>query len=282
VSAALILAAGAASAAESTTALASGSRYVALGSSFAAGPGVSVRADDSPAGCSQSTDNYPRQLARRRGLVLVDRSCGGATTVHVLNGGQFGLPAQLDAITPDTRLVTVTIGGNDVRYMGDIVLWACANAPQLRPEAARAAPCLVGPKLDVEAAFSTLAQNMRTIAAETRRRAPQARLVFVDYVTVLPPSGVTCAALPLTGQQADELRARSARLAALTEQVARESGASLLKASDLTRGHEVCTADPWVEGVAYRLKPADFGPAAFHPKRPAMDAIASALDRMLN
>ena len=32
------------------------------------------------------------------------------------------LPAQIDAVTPDTRLVTITIGGNDLNYIGNLFM----------------------------------------------------------------------------------------------------------------------------------------------------------------
>jgi lysophospholipase L1-like esterase len=257
-----------------------GSTYVALGSSFAAGPGVTREAADGVARCSQSQDNYARQLARMRKLKLVDRSCGGATTVHVLKGGQFGLPAQVEALTPETRLVTVTIGGNDVRYMADLGLEGCRNHPERVPEALRARLCAAPAAFDLEAAFTRLATNLRAVAAEVRRRSPRARLVFVDYVSVLP-AGAPCPAVPLTRVQAEAMRARAARLAALTATVARESGAGLVKASELSRDHALCTDAPWVQGFVFRRAPGDWGPAGFHPTLPAMTAIAHALDAQL-
>ncbi|HMC94522.1 MAG TPA: GDSL-type esterase/lipase family protein, partial [Polyangia bacterium] len=103
--AATLLAAGAAQA--------QGPRYVAMGSSYAAGPGITRPADDPPDRCGRSADNYAHQLARRRGLDLADVSCGGAVTASILAPWN-GHPAQIDAVTPATSLVTVTIGGNDV------------------------------------------------------------------------------------------------------------------------------------------------------------------------
>ena len=60
-----------------------GSKYVAMGSSFAAGPGITTPDEGTPARCTRSKDNYARQLARRRGLKLTDVSCSGATTAHM-------------------------------------------------------------------------------------------------------------------------------------------------------------------------------------------------------
>jgi lysophospholipase L1-like esterase len=278
--AALAVALGAGAASAAGQPVPAGSTYVALGSSYAAGPAVTEKAADSLGPCGQSRDNYARQLARLRGLTLIDRSCGGATTVDVLHGGQFGLPPQLDGLTPDARLVTVTIGGNDVRYMADLGVAACRH----KAEETHAAPTRPCPPpaagFDMEQAFTATAANLRAIAAEVRRRSPQARLVFVDYITVLP-SAAPCAVVSLTGADAEGLRLRAERLARLTAEVAREAGADLIKASNLSRGHDACAAEPWVQGYALKANPADWGPVAFHPLLPAMTAIAAGLDRLL-
>jgi lysophospholipase L1-like esterase len=162
-----------------------GAKYVAMGSSFAAGPGVSTPADDPPGRCARSKDNYAHQLARRRGLALVDVSCSGATTAHLL-GPWNELKPQLDAVDAQTRLVTVTIGGNDVRLTGGQGAGACHTAAL--PDARCADP----PAPPNAAEWADLEAHLGQIAGEVRRRAPQARLVFVDYTTVLPPTG-TCA-----------------------------------------------------------------------------------------
>ena len=254
-----------------------GATYVAMGSSYASGPGVSERAEGSPPQCSQSKDNYARQLARARGLKLIDRSCGGATTVDVLSGGQFGLPPQLDGLTADTRLITVTIGGNDVRYMADLGAAACRRV--FANPAGRGCPQAPA-SFDLEQAFATTAANMRAIAVEARKRSPQARLVFVDYVTVLP-AGPPCPGVGLAPADAESLRARAERLARLTAEVAHETGADLVKASELSRNHDACAGTPWVQGYVLRRSPADWGPVAFHPLLPAMTAIAADLDQAL-
>lgn len=256
-----------------------GAGYVAMGSSFAAGLGVAERLNGLPT-CGRSTHSYGQQLARMRGLALTDNTCSGATTTGILSGGRSGGP-QIDGLRPDTRLVTVTIGGNDVRYTADMGRLACANAPDVRPAEQRGTPCPAAPPTDPEADFAALETNLKAIVAQVRQRSPQARLIFVDYVTLVPPRGVTCPALTFTPAQADELRARAERLAALTARVAIEGGAEVLKASALSRGHEICSAAPWSEGLVLKQKPEDFGPAGFHPTLAAHTGIAQALDAML-
>jgi hypothetical protein len=54
-----------------------------------------------------------------------------------------------------------------------------------------------------------------------------------------------------------------------------------VKASDLTKGHDVCSADPWVNGYHVSRSPDGFNPSPYHPKLPTMQAIADELDRTL-
>lgn len=278
---AVILALNAANAAAAPkSGIPSGSTYVALGSSFAAGPGITTLAADSPGRCGQSSDNYPRQLARALKLNLVDRSCGGATTVDVLKIGPLGQPPQVDGLTADARLVTVTIGGNDVRYMSGLSAAVCRNRADAFPEAARARTCSTPADFVLDKAFAATEEGLMAIAKEVRQRSPNARLVFVDYVTVLP-SGPPCAAVAISAADADELRTRAERLARLTEKVAKATGADILKASDLTKGHDACAADPWVEGFVERQTSSQRPLASFHPRLAAMTAITAALDHRL-
>ncbi|BBF71336.1 hypothetical protein SBA_ch1_35360 [Sphingomonas bisphenolicum] len=283
----ILLVAGCATApGQSTAPTVPSARYVALGSSFAAGPGVTVSADNPATRCTRSKDNYAHQLARLRQLDLVDVSCGGATTAHLL-GPWKELAPQLDALTPDTALVTITIGGNDVSYVGYLFVESCKGAED-RPALAKAfamckamtarQPSFPAPAVPTDADWSKLAADLDRIAAEARRRAPQARIVFVDYVTLLP-SGAPCPQVPLSGQALATAQATADRLARLTASVAKHNGADVLRASTLSRGHDACAAQPWSNGFVARPGVDPFTP--YHPNLAGMTAIATALDRML-
>lgn len=246
------------------TAAHAGPRYVAMGSSYAAGPGIAPYQDGAPARCARSTRNYASQLAVKRGLALIDVSCSGAKTSAILQSwGE--LPAQIDAVTPDTALVTITIGGNDIGLVGGLFGASCRQraeadcAPQTAP---------------TEADYAALRAAMIRMVAAIRERAPKARIVLVDYPTILPARG-SCAATPLGAADADAARAKAARLRAITRDVAAAQGAIVLSASDLSRGHDACAADPWMNGY-----PAP-GAAPYHPNLAAMTAIAEALDKAL-
>lgn len=241
-----------------------GARYVAMGSSFAAGPGITPYETGAPARCARSTQNYAHQLAARRRLALVDVSCSGATTAALLR--PWGeLPAQIDAVDSATRLVTLTIGGNDIGYIGGLFGASCRalGEAKCQPETTPG-----------EADYAALKAAMTELARTVRARAPQARIVFVAYPAVLPPRGV-CAATPLSDAAADAARAKAERLLAITREAAKAGDATVLAVSDLSKGHDACAATPWMNGY-----PAP-GAAPYHPNLAAMTAIAKALDETL-
>jgi lysophospholipase L1-like esterase len=243
-------------------------QYVAMGSSYAAGPGILPVVPASPLRCARSIENYAHVLAQEHDLSLIDVTCSGATTVDVIRGGQFDLPPQLDAVTPATQLVTVTIGGNDVFYMANLIGLSCKR---LTPAGG---DCPVRSDSDVETRFAGLADSLREVVAGARRRSPKVRVVFVNYFTVLPERG-TCERAGLTDAQADHMRSVAVRLADITRQVANESGAGLLDVAALSRGHDTCSQDPWVLGA--RREPGSLIPP-FHPTRAAMRAVGNALN----
>lgn len=254
--------------------LAPGAKYVAMGSSFAAGPGIPDYYEATPAPCYRSTQNYAHQLAERLELALTDVSCSGATTAH-LTGPRGSIPPQLDALTPDTKLVTVTIGGNDLGYIGGLSAASCAG---LQKETGVEGNCPPPMTLPAEKTFADLAARMDAIAKEVRVRAPEAQLVFVDYLAVLPEAG-TCAATPLNEFDADGARYSARRLAEITRVVAGENGASVITASELSKGHDACSAVPWMHG--YPRPDAPVSGAMYHPNVAGMTAVADALERLL-
>jgi hypothetical protein len=65
-------------------ALAQGAKYVALGSSFAAGPGIATQLGS----CGRSNNNYSHLVAAALGLTPTDVSCNGATTANIVSTSQ--------------------------------------------------------------------------------------------------------------------------------------------------------------------------------------------------
>ena len=260
-------------------ALPTGARYVAMGSSYASGPGVTKLADARDPRCTRSNDNYARQVSRSLRLELVDVSCGGATTKHVLEGWNE-LPPQIDALTADTALVTVTIGGNDLGYVGRLFAASCEGAPSeatkavcagMRARAGSAPPLPAEPDA---ATWSATEAGLTAIAAEVHSRAPRARLVFVEYLAAVPDDEL-CPTLPLSPAGARVARQTAGRLARVTEAVAKRYGAEVLRATAMSRGHHACAAEPWVTGFVPTSPGGTFVP--YHPNLAGMTAVADAL-----
>ena len=84
--------------------------------------------------------------------------------------------------------------------------------------------------------------------------------------------------MPLTTPQANASRATARRLALLTGRVAVETGVEVFKASDLSRTHDACSAEPWVNGFPLPGAP---GFVPYHPNARGMAAIAAGLESQI-
>ena len=237
--------------------------YVALGSSYAAGTATGGIKPGTPERCGRSPLNYATLLATRLHLDLADASCGGAMTAHVL-GPWDELPAQVSVLRPDTALVTLTVGGNDVAFVRNLFAASCDGAPGC------ATPLAV-----TEQDWAVMEAGLRAIVAAIRQRAPRARIVLVDYLTVVPP-GRTCPNLKLDAAEARAAAASAARLAAATARVAQESGADLLPASRLSANHTACDPQPWSVAA-----PGSAPGTSWHPNAAGHAAVAAALAELL-
>ena len=247
-------------------------RYVALGSSFAAGADLGELQRGSPTLCARSVNGYPQQLARLRHLAIVDMSCGGAVTGNVLRGGQFFQGAQLRTITHATRLVTLTVGGNDIGYIGDLSLLAARHDRTLFGWAVRT--FWSGPKTLEERPFAKLKAELILTIEAIRRRAPEATLVVATYPTILPPAG-TCPLLGLTAAEAGAMRAAGNQLAAVTRSAANDSGTLLVDMHVMGAQHHACSRTPWTRGWR------NSGLAPFHPTLGGAQATAFAVSAAL-
>jgi lysophospholipase L1-like esterase len=253
-----------------------GAHYVALGSSYAAGANIPPLADDRPLRCGASQASYSRLLAARLALDLTDASCGGATTDHLLVAWDE-LPAQIDALRADTRLVTVTVGGNDLNYMGLMFTASChAGVANPRAPEGSAEQC---PPLPVpaEADYAAAEDRLGLLFAAIRRRAPLARVVLVQYVALTGET--SCEAAPLLPEQAAITREVARRLALASSRAARRGGAEVLPVDVLSRDHTPCSPDPWSRGHHAGYDGAQGAP--WHPTAAGHAAIAEKLAELL-
>jgi lysophospholipase L1-like esterase len=247
------------------------SRYVALGSSMAAGPGITPKAPAAPFGSGRSAANYAHLVAQRLSYDLVDVTFSGATTAHVLTDRQRTAPPQVEALDGSEDVVTVTIGGNDAGYVP--MLYA-AGLPRLL----RSLPVL-GPRLRDQldpaardVALAQVADSLIAVGREVRRRAPSARVLFVDYLTLLPPEGIP--APPLPAADVTVARHVADTLKQLTEAAASATGCELVRAADASVDHHAWSNEPWTSRLGL---PLPGRPAPLHPNAAGMRAVADLL-----
>ncbi|WP_436778290.1 SGNH/GDSL hydrolase family protein [Yinghuangia sp. YIM S09857] len=249
----------------------------AVGSSFAAGPGISPVVDRA---AGRSGRNYAHLLAARFGARLTDLTVSGATTATILDTPQRTVwgrtfPPQADGVPADADLITVTAGGNDLGYAGGLmrVAWGgwLRSRPLTRPlgRLAKSAP----PRVDT-ADVQRAADGLTRVVDALRGRAPQARIVLVDYLTVLGEHTSAGADAPFTPDEISAFRDIANHLTAAFAEAAECSGADLVRASELSAGHALGSAEPWVTGFRPSMRP-----APFHPNARGMRALAEAIHR---
>ncbi len=247
----------------------SSGEYVAMGSSYAAGAQIGQLVADSPKRCGRTQNNYAHLLAARMNLNLNDVSCGGATTAHIL-GPWSELPPQIAAVTHETKLVTVTIGGNDLNYVRNLFFATCGKSELMMPSTDRPCPPVEWPSND---AYAALEKHLRLIAQEIVQRSPKARLVFIDYLRILPKTD-TCAEVPIDKTENEAARELLHRMSNVTKKVANSEGALFLAIGRMSAGHEACSRQPW--GAGHPGKPVDW-----HPTAAGHEAIARELEVLL-
>lgn len=236
--------------------------YAALGDSYSAAPGVPTI--DFASGCVRSTTNYPHLIAAAMpGLALTDVTCSGATTdslsepQHTAAALDLHVPPQLGAVSAATRYVTVGIGGNDLGLFNGLVTCMTNGG------------CKATYGADAASAIETIGKDVTQALQAVRAKAPQATVVLVGYPQLIPASG-SCAALPLDETDRAFLHQVFIDISQRMAVAAAAAGARFVDVLDASQGHDICSADPWING------PQSNGEAfAFHPYEAEQRAVAA-------
>jgi lysophospholipase L1-like esterase len=246
--------------------------YVALGDSFAATPGVPDPAP--PAGCRKSTSDYPSVLARRLAATkFTDVTCSGATTEDITDRAQRTkngmIGRQIDAVSASTDLITITIGANDVGL--------AADAEGCEVKSPNPAPCandfVVGNVDRISAVIDGHVRGWSILIDQLRAKAPNARIVFVGYGTLVRPGGCF-PEQPILPNDSDYLQARIDELDDRQRELAADKGIEYFDTRPMSQGHDICAppGDRYVEG--YGVK----DPAVpLHPTASGATAVGTAL-----
>lgn len=206
--------------------------YVAIGDSYAAGVGAGTGE------CGRTDASYPALYAAResvRSFTFV--ACSGATTAGVLKD-------QVRAVSRETDLVTITVGGNDTGF--GPVLARCATAPT-------DADCDQAVRTGERIARYVLPSAVAGVVWAVRAQAPRARVVVLGYPHLFG-DGTSC---PLTPARRDRIDAGADVLNAQIAESVQRWGAEFVDVRPAFDGHGLCSADPWIVGPG--------SPGSFHP-----------------
>jgi lysophospholipase L1-like esterase len=251
--------------------------YVALGDSYSAGSGILPADPRAPLLCLRSTLNYPSVIAGRTGAALTDVTCGGAQTKDFSTAQYPGVPPQLDAVGSGTRLVTLTIGGNDNNtFIG--ALLACGTAGLAT--GGQGSPCktLYGGTFADRIEGSTY-PAVKAALEKIRAKAPAAQVAVLGYPWILPPTAEpSCyAKMPIASGDVPYLRGIQTRLNAVIARAARETGTTYVDFSRTSEGHDACRAagTRWVEPLLFGTNVVPVHPNALGERRMAEQTLTA-------
>jgi lysophospholipase L1-like esterase len=248
--------------------------YVSLGDSYVAGPLI-PNLIGSPFGCIRSDHNYPHLAAPGIGLPLRDPSCSGATTDDMTQPQDVDPdgpnPPQFNSLDASTKVVSLTIGGNDIGFSS--IAESCITYNPFSH------PCKdkydSGGVDQISQRIQATAPKVAAVLQGIHARSPAARVFVVNYPAIFPETGSGCwPQMPISFSDTPYLRAKERELNAMLATQAAANGATLVSWYAASIGHDACKSSSvrWVEP----LIPGNSA-APIHPNRAGMQGAANAL-----
>lgn len=244
-------------------------RYVALGDSRATGSPqdlLSIRD-----GCFRTSDAYPQIVADTLSAAsYVSRACAGAKTENITTTPQFTVtgpqPPQIGALRPDTTLVTVSIGGNDIA-------WSSLVEPCYTPAPGFDAKCRSDATTArrMNDALTVLGPKVSATLAAIAAKSPSATVLLVGHGGIFGDRGCW-PYVPTSDADAAFVVQFFVRMNGVLADAARANGARFVDVAAAAVGHDACAGSDrrWFEG----LVPRSFT-MPLHPTHEGHGAMAS-------
>ena len=246
-----------------------GVQAVVIGDSTAAGWGLpwGPNPSDQDKACGRSPDAYAADLAAANNWNVLNLACGSATILNgllgpeVLYNGEIA-PPQLPQAEAATRakLIIVSVGADDLSW--SVMTRLCAATAVCNDKVSSA---YFGQLL------GKFTRNYYELLSELVKLPGHPAVLVNEYYS---PFGSSIACLRQYGMTPAKEKVLLSRLARLNTVLAQGAGLfGFGVASPVFKGHELCTADPYVQG------PGD--PAPMHPNAAGELAIALADEQAL-
>jgi len=227
-----LAAVAAAPAGAATTAGPPAVNYVALGDSYSSGLGAGSYISSSGS-CDRSTVAYSALWARaNHPFSYVSVACAGATTSSVISG-------QLSALSSQTTLVSITVGGNDVGF--ENVMETCVLEST--------SSCVSAVSTAESQASTILPGNMDRVLSAISAAAPNARVVVLGYPALYDLSrSSVCLGLSTTDRNA--LNQGASLLDQVIQAAAARHGDVFGDVRGTFTGHQICDGgSSWLHSV---------------------------------
>jgi len=253
------------------------SPYVALGDSYSSAAGVYPQVLTAPPACSRSQLNYAEDIvAGTHPQTFTDVTCSGARTSDFFSSQTAGAPPQLDAVDKSTRLVTMTIGGNDEGVFSNS-FFGCVTVDLGH---VYGDPC----QQKYGSTFTDLIKNqtypnlVRTLSA-VRAKAPRATIVILGYPQILPPVGDPACypVMPISMGDVPWLVNQQLVLNDAVRRAAAATGARYVDTYSPSAGHDACApvGTRWIEPLVAPINAYPVHPNATGEAVMAQDTLAA-------
>jgi lysophospholipase L1-like esterase len=205
--------------------------YVALGDSYSSGVGAGSYTSSSGS-CDRSTNAYPQLWVDANAPAsFTFAACSGATTLSVISG-------QLSALSANTTLVSVTVGGDDAGFTH--VMETCVLGSQNS--------CLNAVSTAEAFIASQLPERLDTMLADIRQDAQSASIVVLGYPDLYDLSQSEFC-IGLSGADRTALNQGAADLDAALATAAAANHDKFADVRGQFAGHEICDSNSWLHSV---------------------------------
>ncbi|HEV8561488.1 MAG TPA: SGNH/GDSL hydrolase family protein [Actinophytocola sp.] len=206
-------------------------KYVALGDSYSSGLGAGSYSGGT---CKRSSNAYAQLWANSHApSAFTFLACSGAVTADIVN-------SQAAAVTADTALVTVSIGGNDAGFAD--VMVTCNTSSD--------STCVSRNNEAQNFARTTLPGRLDAAYNAIRARSASAQVIVVGYPRIYRLGGSCIIGLSDTKRAA--INQSADVLASVISARASAHGFRFLDGRSAFSGHEICAARPfWLHSIEW-------------------------------
>ncbi|MDU0478552.1 SGNH/GDSL hydrolase family protein [Staphylococcus chromogenes] len=201
-----------------------------MGDSYTSGPGLRPYDEDAPQDCRRSTRNFAKIFAKSyTRLKLKDVSCAGAASPQITGATSDQISAQVAALSDETDLVTITLGGNDRMLFSELAICNSNLAEAFFSTTGIPNYCTNSAEHELQMRIDEIAKlDVADALTAVRRSAPNAKVVFVGYPRIFPRMGKGCSSMPYPEASVKINRAAEERLNARLREVAEQNGAEFV------------------------------------------------------